>query len=66
MVTRPESKEQVKPDPILVSLREADVLIAARIAGKVNGEDSKGLIELIRAKYHVAEAELQIMEGRLK
>jgi len=57
---------KVKPDPIIAHLRDADALITDKIAAMVNDDNSKGLIELMRAKYHVAEAELQIMEGKLK
>jgi hypothetical protein len=59
----PAKVMKIKPSPILVQLREADKLIQDKIKTKVETSDSQGLINLIRAKYHIAEAELQILGG---
>ena len=59
----PAKVMKVKPSPILAQLREADRMIQDKIKSKVEASDSQGLINLIRAKYHIAEAELQILSG---
>jgi len=56
----PETR--VNPDPILASLKETDRLINERMKQKLNENDGLSLQALLRAKYHIGEAEIQIME----